>query len=139
MIPNLAFGIGLFYFVVCLTIAIMPDWFFTVVDWRSQQGLYTAAAIRIVVGIVFLLAASSSRFPKFFRVLGAVVLVVGLLLPVMPMHAWYETMQWWMVDSRDLFRGMVIFVGIPFGVFVMWAFAQKGSVNAEIEPGSAAA
>ena len=46
--------------------------------FAAPLTLYTAAALRIVMGLVVILAASGSRAPRTMRVLGAVMVVQGL-------------------------------------------------------------
>ncbi len=45
--------------------------------WQSRKGFYFSIGIRVVFGIVLLLAASQSRFPEAFRILGIISLVAG--------------------------------------------------------------
>jgi|SRR5579871_2393778 len=47
----------------------------------TPAGLRAIAALRIAVGLVFMLIAPASRAPRTLRVLGVVVLVAGLMTP----------------------------------------------------------
>src|SRR5262245_66580601 len=47
--------------------------------FESQSGLYVAAAIRIILGVALVLAASGARAPAVVRVIGVVILAAGLL------------------------------------------------------------
>ena len=49
----------------------------------TPKGLYTIAALRIIVGAVLLIAASASRLPTVIRVFGVIALVAGLMTTVM--------------------------------------------------------
>ena len=46
--------------------------------FATPVGLYAAAALRVVMGLVVILSASASRAPKTLRVLGGVVCLQGL-------------------------------------------------------------
>lgn len=62
-----------------------------------QQGhrIYVAAAMRIVIGVVVIAAASESRWPRTLRVAGGIVVFLGIVTPVslhpIPSVAW----GWW--------------------------------------------
>jgi hypothetical protein len=47
----------------------------------TPGGLYVIAAVRIAVGLFFLLAAGASRAPRVLRVLGVIVILAGLATP----------------------------------------------------------
>ena len=114
-------AVGLVYVAVGVTVAVFPDWFVSVVDWGSRQGLFVAAGFRFVVGLVLLLAASASRFPAVFRVLGAIALVAGLVMPFVPIDVWGTYMGWWTVDQPGLFRVVMAIASTLFGGFVAYA------------------
>lgn len=44
----------------------------------TANGVYVAGGIRLVIGLAFLLAASSSRFPLVLRVFGILALLAGV-------------------------------------------------------------
>ena len=90
MRSKLAVGLGAFYVVMGLTIAISPEWFLSLVDWGSREGQLASAGIRLVAGSILLLAAASSRFPKTFAVIGTIALVAGALIPFVSVEFWSE-------------------------------------------------
>lgn len=47
----------------------------------APAGLYAITAVRIAIGLVFVLAAPLSRAPRTIRVLGFVVIIAGLATP----------------------------------------------------------
>ena len=47
----------------------------------TPGGLYAIAAVRIVLGVIFVLSAPASRAPRTLRVLGAIVIIAGLITP----------------------------------------------------------
>ncbi len=123
---KLAMAVGFFYVLMGATLAVSPEWFLSVVDWPSRQGLYVSAGIRGIVGLVLLLAAPTSRFPRVFRVIGAIALTAGLLLPFVPIEFWGEVMRWWTVDHLTLFRTVLAIAATLGGAFVAYAAAPKG-------------
>ncbi len=127
MMSKLAMAVGLFYFALGVALGVSPEWFLSVVDWPSRQGLYIAAGIRVIVGLVLLLAASASRFPRVFRVIGAIALAGGLLLPFVPIEFWGEWMRWWTVDQLTLLRTILAASGTLFGAFIAYASVPRGA------------
>src|SRR5579864_6647031 len=47
----------------------------------TPAGLYAITALRIAIGLVFVIAAPRSRAPRTLRVLGLVVIIAGLMTP----------------------------------------------------------
>jgi hypothetical protein len=43
----------------------------------TPAGLYAFAALRIAIGLLFVLAAAASRAPQTLRVLGLIVIIAG--------------------------------------------------------------
>ena len=85
-----AFLVAGFTLVVGIVGLVSPDYGTTVrrAYFSAPLTLYTAAALRMVMGLVVVLAATDSRAPKTLRVFGAVMLVQGMTATVLgPEHA----------------------------------------------------
>lgn len=50
--------------------------------FQSGHRIYIAGLVRVLIGIVFFLAATDSRWPRVMRGLGAIVILLGLLTPI---------------------------------------------------------
>jgi hypothetical protein len=88
--------------------------------------LYTAGAIRIVMGLVVILSAAASRAPKTLRALGAVICIQGLSATLMgPDHA-RAVMEWETTQGAALLR-VGAAVALASGGFL--AFAVTGNRN----------
>ncbi len=129
MMSKLAMAVGVLYFLLGVAVAVSPDWFLSVVDWPSRQGLYVAAGIRVIVGLVLLLAAPASRFPRVFRVIGAIALAAGMILPFVSIDFWGEWMRYWTVDQLTAFRTTLAISGTIFRAFMTYAAAPKGTAT----------
>jgi hypothetical protein len=127
MMSKLAVAVGFLYVLMGATLAVSADWFLSVVDWESRQGLYVSAGIRGVVGLVLLVAAPTSRFPRVFRVIGVIALAAGLLMPFLPIEFWGEVIRWWTVDHLMLFRTLLAVAATLAGSFIVYAFATKSA------------
>jgi hypothetical protein len=63
--------------------------------WRSERGLWTAAVIRVVFGIVLWQVAPSSRAPLALQILAAVTVAAGIALPFLGLARFVAVLDWW--------------------------------------------
>lgn len=113
-------AVGSAYVLLGLSLVVAPHWIVSAEFWGSRQGLLTAAAIRVVVGVALLLAASSSKYPRTFRVFGSIALLAGLIMPLTPLDFWAEYIHWWIVENTSVFRWTLATAGTLFGAFVVY-------------------
>jgi hypothetical protein len=107
MKSRLAMAVGITSVLLGLSVVVAPGWFLAPEFWASQRGLMTAAAIRVVVGVVLLLAARTSKYPRTF--------------PFIPLDFWGEFVGWWMLENRSLFRWLLAAGGTLLGAFIAYA------------------
>jgi hypothetical protein len=60
----------------------------------SSSGLYAAAAFRVGVGLVLILAAGESRAPGILRAIGALALMGGVATPFFGVEAARARLDW---------------------------------------------
>ena len=60
----------------------------------SPSGLYAAAAFRVGVGLVMILAARESRAPGILRAIGAVVVITGVATPFFGVETARARLDW---------------------------------------------
>ena len=131
---RLARAIGVAYVLLGLSVAVSPERMISAADWESRQGLFVAAAIRVAVGLVLLLAAPTSRYPTMFRVMGTIALIVGLVMPLTPIEIFAEYMRWWMVENVGFFRAVFATAATLFGAFMVYAARPNaGPPNKEMQ------
>jgi len=87
--------------------------------WKSQMGLYLNIGIRVVFGLVLLMAASGSRFPEAFRILGIISLVAAVVAPFIGLARLQGFVQWWTSRSPGFIRGWSL-VAAGFGLFLFY-------------------
>lgn len=126
MIPGrtkskMVMGLGVAIALLGVTVAVVPEQTKTIVDWTSREGLYIAAGMRVVSGLILFLAAPGTRYPKGMRIFGGVVLAAGLALPLLPIELWARLIRWWLVDNALHYRvGGGVF-GLLIGAFLIHA------------------
>jgi len=91
-------------------------------NFATPTGTYTAAAVRLAMGLVVILGAARSRAPKTLRVLGAMMCMQGLSAALLgPEHA-RTVLEWETVRPALLRAGGI--VALVCGAFM--AFALTG-------------
>ena len=89
----------------------------------SSEAFYVAAAVRIFFGLILILAAPGSRTPKILRVLGCVVVILGILTALTGLFAVgsaRRVIESWLQQGPGVFRlgGAIVLV---IGSFVAYA------------------
>ena len=124
---QLALALSLFVVILGAIGIIRPEALLGVArHFQSPAGLYVAAAIRIVLGVALLFAASTSRAPGVIRVLGIVVLVAGFITPFVGPERARAIIDWWSSQGPLSMRAWGGFA-LAFGSFLVWALIPKSS------------
>lgn len=82
--------------------------------------LYTAAAVRVLFGAVLLWLAPASRAPKTLRVIGALLVVAGVLTPFVGLEHSRATLDW-LLTQGPLFTRAWAGVAVLLGLFIVYA------------------
>lgn len=90
----------------------------------TATGLYIAAAVRIVMGIVLLGAASASRMPKTMRVLGIIVLVAGIATAFLGVDRAHSIADWWSNQGSGPIR-LFGFLAVALGCLIAYALVGE--------------
>ena len=62
--------------------------------FAAPTGLYTAAAVRLAMGLVVILSATASRAPKILRLLGALMCMQGLSAAILGPERARTVLEW---------------------------------------------
>jgi hypothetical protein len=120
---SLALLVALFIMVVGVAGILTPDSLLTVGRYVvTPVGLYVVAALRVGIGLVLILVARSSRFPKTLRAFGAVVLVAGLATPLFGVERARAVFAWEATQGTALIRIVAGFLVVLAG-FLAFAIA----------------
>ena len=87
----------------------------------TPAGLYAIAAMRIAVGLVFVLAAPASRAPRTVRVLGLIVIIAGLTTPWFGVGRAGAVLNW-LESAGPLLMRLDAVVGMALGGFLVYIF-----------------
>jgi len=118
MAIRLARVIGAFLLVLGAIGLLAPATFVTMVTvFQTPPMLYVAAAVRITVGTVLILAAPSSRSHAVLGALGVVIAFGGLLTPFMGMAIARPILDWW--ATNPLIPRVFGLVAIGIGGFIL--------------------
>ena len=87
----------------------------------TPAGLDAITALRIALGLVFVLAAPASRAPRTLRVLGLIVIIAGLTTP------WFGVVRAqavvnWFASAGPLWIRLEALVGMALGGFLVYVF-----------------
>jgi hypothetical protein len=86
---------------------------------------FVVAAVRVAFGLLLISVASVSRMPRTLRVLGYLILIVGIttgLTGLMAIEGAHTIIEWWLRQGS----GVIRLTGIPLlvlGGFVAYACA----------------
>jgi 4-amino-4-deoxy-L-arabinose transferase-like glycosyltransferase len=120
--------------VACVVVALgvagflIPDAMVTIGQYAaSPAGLYAAAALRVGIGLVLILAARESRSPWTLRIIGAAVLIVGLATPLFGVEGMRARLDWEAQHISFLRFEAVLFVCL--GGFIVSAILPVRPIN----------
>ena len=88
--------------------------------WRGPRGIYGVATVRLVLGVVLVVAAPDCRFPEIVRILGILSLVSAVVLPLLGRERLRTMIDWWISRPGGFIRAWSL-VAVAFGVFLGYA------------------
>jgi hypothetical protein len=121
----IAVGLGLVIAAICAIIVAAPS--VSLEFGRSlisQNVLYVAAAVRIFFGAVLLWVAPGARAPNSLRILGAVILIAGLVTPFVGVERSLTIFDW-MIAQGPLFTRAWAGVALALGLFIAYALIAR--------------
>ena len=85
---------------------------------------YSVILIRLILGVLLIMAAKGSRFPRIIKILGYVAVVAALVMIFMGKVNFYEFFSA-VIPKVKPFAPLSGLVGIGIGVFLIYAFSRK--------------
>ena len=89
-------------------------------SWHSSSRFYAAVLLRLVLGVVFILAAPDCRTPRMILAIGVVSLVAAVGILVMGPKRLDEFVSWWL-DLPAVLVAVSFAVAAVFGCFLVYA------------------
>ena len=118
--------IALFTIVVSMVGIVSPDSVMTLRRlYYTPTGLYVGGAVRVAMGLVLILAASSSRWPRTLRALGAVMCLQGLAANLLGLERARAILEWEAMHTALLRAGAV--VALVTSGFIAFAVTKRPS------------
>jgi uncharacterized membrane protein len=91
-------------------------------NWPAAVLLAVAVAVRLMLGIVFILAAPSCRFPRVMYALGIVALLAALVVLLLGPDGVRSLVQWCSRQPSLAVRAMYA-ATVLFGAFLVYSSA----------------
>ncbi|MBD3380223.1 MAG: hypothetical protein GF408_07165 [Candidatus Omnitrophica bacterium] len=88
--------------------------------WKEGNRIYFLGAIRIIVGTVFILAASDCMVPWIVMTMGIIAVAAGALTFIIGLEKSKKMLERWQEKPKVFYR-KVSFVPIAFGLLLLWA------------------
>jgi hypothetical protein len=83
-------------------------------DWFRM-----VAALRVIIGVLFLFAAGGTRSPIFVSVMGVLFILAGVFIPILGPARLRSLASWWM-KRRDLVLRLWALVALALGGLLVW-------------------
>jgi hypothetical protein len=83
----------------------------------TGTGMYVVAAVRVVLGALLIVAASATRTPKTIRVIGLIILLVGIAGAFVPAERALAVKDWLVNRGPDTLR-IAACLPLVVGIFV---------------------
>ena len=93
---------------------------------QTPAALYIIGALRVGLGLVLIRAAAVSRTPVTFRVLGAFLMVMGVLTPLFGLERTRALLEWWSTHGTASLRAGAG-IAAAFGLFIILAMTPRRS------------
>jgi hypothetical protein len=90
---------------------------------QTPAGLYGSGAIRVLLGVVLLLVAPTSKAPDFLRIFGVIAVAAGIATPLVGLERVGKVMEWWIAKPGPVLRAWAAFP-LALGLYLAWAVVQ---------------
>jgi len=129
VVKTLAFVFGLCISAVGAVGILAPSGLVWLAQHFATSGaFYVIATLRIAFGLILISVASASRAPKALRVLGYVILILGIttaLTGLVGVERARGAIEWWLQQGSGILRLTGVLV-LALGGFVAYACAPSG-------------
>jgi hypothetical protein len=109
-------AIAAFGVIVIVKPALAHEWTRMFAD---KRGMWIATAIRAVLALGLLAAASESKAPGLLKILGLLILIVAIVMPILGVDRHRRMIDWWLARKQtvQMICGAAAFV---FGIGLIY-------------------
>jgi hypothetical protein len=109
-------GIAAMGVIIIVKPSLAHDWTRLLAD---KTGMWITTAIRAVLALGLLAAASESKAPMVLRMLGLLILIVAIVIPILGVDRHRRMIDWWLARKRtvQMICGAAAFV---FGIGLIY-------------------
>jgi hypothetical protein len=93
---------------------------------HSPSAVYLIGAVRVGFGAILFWAAPNSRTPRTFRVLGAFIIIAGLVAPFLGVERSHAVFDWWSTGGSFFTHAWPI-AAVVVGLFIAYATSPRAS------------
>ncbi len=113
-------SIGVLTIVTAIAAIVFPNKLRHIAEhFTMGHSLYYAALIRVVLGVLLIFAASSTRLPQLTTGLGVFLIVAGAAILMIGIKRMIRFAYWWLAKPNFVLQlGGVVAVG--FGSLLVW-------------------
>ena len=116
----LAKFIGVAILVLGVTILFLPQFMKQMLRfWSEGKHVYAGGAIRIVIGVILLFAASKARLTGAAAALGVLFIAGGTFVFMMGLEKIKQLLGWWLEVPEPVYRVMGV-VAASFGALILY-------------------
>ena len=113
--------VGLLISAVAVLLLIMPEKLRDLLHrFLGPTWLPLVSALRIVIGLMFILAAPYTRIPTIVRVVGGAAIVAGIAILLLGVRRTQLLADWWLARSNTTLRFWAVIAAL-FGGLLIWA------------------
>jgi hypothetical protein len=89
---------------------------------EPASRLWLAVGTRLIIGVLFVLAAEGCRMPQLVRVVGAIAIVAAVALALLGPRRFEAFVGWWLRRPASFIRSWAA-VAVAFGALLIYAGA----------------
>jgi len=113
-------AVGVLIVLAGIAILVAPGkWKKAFTSIAQGKFLYVAAAVRIIIGVLFIMAADLTRTPMATKVIGALIIAAGVMIPVIGPKK-LELFIQLMLARKDSTLRLFGIVAVTIGAFFIW-------------------
>lgn len=90
--------------------------------WDRKASIHLAVIVRVVLGVLLILVAPSTKFPIAFLVLGWLAIVAAIVIPLAGRERIGRLLSWWEHRSALVVR-LWCLLGVVFGAFLIYGIS----------------